>query len=211
MAFDIYNVPCADAYSASQDMLVQLGVRNKPIGRGSYAKVYEVDALTVVKYLPHVEEDSYFEYVKLLSKQKHHNPYTPVINAAYLLQESKQQKSAIVIMERLTPMAMHFGRTRAIEMEAERILRDSPRVGRAVSAMHEMHSLMSGCSSTPAGGQLAKAFSIIKKVLNKTGGIVDISEHNMMMRGNQLVFTDPTVDLLLCSGDNTLNATKEST
>lgn len=170
-------------YTASEfaQEMVEYQGKMKCIGSGCYASVYsDKDHNYVYKI---TEDTAYLEFVRMLSKQPKQNPYFPIIHAARIIKSHDYHGAdevLVVCMERLKSLSgnnyHHYP-----EYAINRLILSFP------------EEVQTFCKLLQIDADLSKALYQLS-LLRRTKRLdVDLHENNVMLRGKQLVFTDPFV------------------
>lgn len=178
--------------------LKKLGI--KRLGGGSFANVFQHPTLpdVVVKLL--VENDwGYEQYVKF-SQKNPANKYVPkilqVVNADQAFDkkhEADVENLRLIFMEKLQPALDDDYLEFANDCSATLYLKGNANFARMDSAINYMNSVSTWVqlSTQKKDPQLAALAQFIVKTRGKRGAALDMHSGNIMMRGNQVVVTDP--------------------
>ena len=175
------KLPKQSKYSAAEfaEEMVDYQGKMRRIGSGAYASVYS-DKKT--NYVYKISEDSaYLEFVKMLSKQTKQNPYFPVIHAARLIEDHKYHRGnevLVVCMERLS----RLGNCDFPQGIVETVVESSP------------NKCKTFCKLFKLDPELSEALYQMSFLCSSKNVRADLHECNIMLRGKQLVFTDPFVN-----------------
>ena len=168
-------------------VLAQLGKRGKRIGSGSYGEVYGAPNNDVVYKIGDATDNAgYLAFINTLEKQKTHNPFFPKIyGVRYLKKEHhwREQIYFVVAMEKLKRLSSkHMPVVRFFNAELEN---DDDAYD-----LDQANKLLGVKRVVPE--PLKKAITVLKTA-SKNGYEVDwdLHEGNFMLRGNQIVVTDP--------------------
>lgn len=164
-----------------------LGLKNfKPLGSGSYAVVYGAkghDTVYKIGSVPH-NTDGYLRYVTEITKMKKHNPFTPRLYTWWTFTDGNDCDNDVFVisMERLKEIdETDDGVFEAVDVLENLVLGvyQNRRPGENVLGVKV---------KVPAA--LNQIASIIMD-LNDDRSNLDIHYGNIMMRGEQIVITDP--------------------
>lgn len=141
------------------------------IGNGCYATVYSAKKLDYVVKVGYKDSDPYWSYVKKVLKDKTNNPYFPKIRKAFTVYDKYY-----VVMERLKPIPYNVRRMDSWDSSTESLNNRAK-----LLAKRKLVSRKYG------KGKLKEAIDLI----NSLGYCSDVHYNNIMLRGKQLVITDP--------------------
>lgn len=165
-------------YTASEfaQEMVEYQGKMKCIGSGCYASVYSDKNHN---YVYKISEDSaYLEFVKMLSKQPKQNPYFPIIHAARLIKSCNHHggdEVLVVCMEKLQRFRTESYPQDILTKIVESDYKETARF----------------CKMFGVEKHLANALVLMSKIAHGKDYYVDLHDDNVMLRGKQLVFTDP--------------------
>ena len=154
------------------------------LGSGAYGVVYGSRKSNIVYKMGEVNDnDGYLAFIKVLAKQKKHNPYLPRVYGVRFIKDKNCNEYFVVAMERLQELP---GRME----DAADLLRDIlvEEKGIEDAAAAQLGIKM----SVPA--ELKTAIRVLKqayKEASKSYADWDLHNGNFMVRGRQLVVTDP--------------------
>ena len=155
-------------------------------GSGSYANVY-VDPSKDYVYKMYSRDYGYDCYLKFLQSQKQQNPFAPKVYAVRVLKGTDGSRCTVVCTEKLKPFTTkgqkHKGERMKIFRKAEflfekyyQFLYDSDGIYRIKSSKDKLVRLVEDLYAFYG---------------TKHCGSPDIHKGNLMLRGNQVVITDP--------------------
>ena len=170
----------------------QLGKHARRIGSGSYGDVWGTKHNDIVYKIGNANDNTgYLSFMEVLAKQKTHNPFFPKIYGLRYLKYKmayREESTFVVAMEKLkrlsskhTPVVGFFND----ELDGEY---DDYGVDEAYAVLGVKRSIPK---------PLATALSVLReanKIANKKcyyGVDWDLHSDNFMLRGNQVVITDP--------------------
>jgi hypothetical protein len=177
-----------EAYSVAKEMIKAQG-KYKAIGSGAYGTVYgSKDSKVVYKVGDTSNNVGYLSYIKVLSKQKKHNPYLPKIYGVRFIRSKSGDEVFVVAMEKLQPLKRGMGEVCDwFEDELSGYNRDS--FGNAEAALGVKKIVPKPL--TEALDVLRKAHSEGNSGRRWDSADWDLHCGNFMMRGPQVVVTDP--------------------
>lgn len=158
----------------------------KPLNSGSYATVYGAKGHDKVYKIGRVadNERGYLKYLRALHKMRKHNPFTPKIYSWWTFTDGRNTSNNVFVitMERL----VEFDSDDAYEVSdmLEGIIR-SKRDNKSNTGAERLGVEI----KMPA--KLNRVVTIIADLLDNTDARSDIHTGNIMLRGNQVVITDP--------------------
>lgn len=173
-----------DNYNASDyvdELIEKAQLQN--IGSGAYAKVYSRNDLNVVFKVGDAEDNSgYMSYLKALSQVKTKNPYFPKIYEASIVRGRNSYDSVLVVaMERLRELEY-------VSLQKLRPVIDwFDNNAWHIDRLFELSKLLG--IKYPI--HLSQALRVLQKAYKTSGGSFDLHAGNFMLRGEQLVITDP--------------------
>jgi len=187
--FEIETLDAADgteAYDQAEEMIEAQGATTY-LGSGLYGRVFGSPDNDVVYKISHVcDNDGYIAYVKTLAQQKTHNPYTPKIYGVRFI-VSKQNEVMVVAMEKLAPL------TKAED--------NIPYWFSDTLHRRNFHDVMTeptvrarlGITNRTLPKPLSEAIKVLKASKSKCNKSIgwDLHKGNFMLRGQQIVCTDP--------------------
>jgi hypothetical protein len=159
------------------------------IGSGSYGEVYGAEDSNVVYKIGDANNNvGYLGYIKVLAKQKTHNPYTPKVYGVRFINGCGTSHVFVVAMERLKPLPRNLHGVP--DFFAEHLTR----TGDGLSPTDKALGLTQGIPKP-----LRSALTIIRSAYTNANkgahwsNSVDWDLHNgnFMMRDNQVVCIDP--------------------
>lgn len=175
-----------DSFSVAKQMVKAQGKRVKSIGSGSYGEVYADKGSDVVYKIGDAgDNDGYLAFIKVLGTQKKHNPFLPKIYGVRFIRGKSGDHTFVVAMERLTSLERGMGNVCDW-------FEDELNGGYSLSYNANHVEKVLGVKKTMPK-PLKEALSVLRKARNSGGYNVDWDLHsgNFMMRGKQIVVTDP--------------------
>lgn len=171
----------------------QLGVKLKYISAGAFGSVYKISGKNLVVKLggtfvspegssEYHGDDAYLHFLKEACKHQT-NPFFPKIKEATIYQNGNYAYAYYVVMERLTEFS--YRRTNRVTQKMADLLLDNDAI--------EIASLTSLFANIDPKLKKSSPFVSALSVLNKLFEDHDEDLHggNIMLRGKQLVITDP--------------------
>jgi hypothetical protein len=166
----------------------------RELGRGLFAKVftYEGDTSKVIKFSRGSTDRAYLLYVQQIFKLRTHCPYLPVIHSATLLVNLEKYKEYRELGKSHTEARLEASRLLVV---TERL--QSVRAVPASESWEEISSTVLNnirkCSYAEklSSRQLQRTAAVIARIIRKWDRGIDMHAGNFMVRGEQLVFTDP--------------------
>lgn len=172
-----------DAYGFVQTMIKAQGEFRR-LGSGAYGVVYGSKKSNIVYKVGEVSDnDGYIAFIKTLAKQKTHNPYLPRVYGVRFIKDKRGDEYFVVAMERLQELP---GRLE----DAADMLRDLLEEEKGIE---DAAAKQLGIKMT-VPKELKAAIKILKqayKEASKTYADWDLHFGNFMVRGRQIVVTDP--------------------
>jgi len=168
------------AYIAARKIISSFGKVRK-IGEGSYGTVYGVVGSDVVYKIGNIEENEpYLAYIKLLSRKRKHNPYTPIIHDIKFIRNKNGRNEGyfIIAMEKLKEMTDEMNDIFPLFSYVLYHNRD-------ISVFKE--------NTIDVTKELKDVITTLKKAYKSCVGWVswDLHNGNFMRRDNQIVVIDP--------------------
>ena len=163
-----------------------------PIGSGSFATVWEHPKFNYVIKTFNARDRSYLEWVQACL-QNQNNPFIPKFVSTKPMKISPGVFG--IRLEKLTPIS---GGVKDIVFQTEELINEcSIDADEPVSSVREIQKVLK--QSYPqlvpfaqANPGYVEAVALIVNIINNGPGVNDLSNgNNTMLRGNQLVFTDP--------------------
>jgi hypothetical protein len=176
-----------DAEKAAKEMINAQHKKMKFLGSGCYGSVYGAKDSDVVYKIGKVSSNKpYLSYIKVLAKQKKHNPYTPKVYGVRYIKDQRGMTVFVVAMEKLTALPRDmYDVASYFEGELE--------YGGNDDSKQDAEKVLGIVRKVPK--QLNEAMSILRNAFDEAGGKWDanwdLHEGNFMMRGKQVVCTDP--------------------
>lgn len=176
-----------DAHNAAEKMINAQHKKMKFLGSGCYGSVYGAKDSDVVYKLGDVYDNTaYLSYIKVLAKQKKHNPFTPKVYGVRYIKDRHGDTVFVVAMEKLAklPRGMH---------DVADVFENELDNGGYSDSTKDAEKALGIERKVPK--TLAEAFSILRDAYDEAGGRRDanwdLHSDNFMMRGKQVVCTDP--------------------
>ena len=169
-----------NAYKAAKELVEAQGKYRK-IGSGAYGTVFGTKGSNVVYKVGEVDDnDGYLSYVRELASHKAHNPFTPKIYGVRIYEPEGYGSSYFVVaMERL---AKGKGLCQVADWFEEQLCDNGNTANPAALSML-------GIKMPKA---LLDALKILHRAYNRASyGDWDLHGGNFMLRGKQVVITDP--------------------
>lgn len=170
-----------DAYYTAKEMIRAQGAETC-LGSGAYGRVYgSKEGKVVYKMGDASDNEGYLAFIKTLSKQKTHNPYLPQIYGVRFIKDSKGNEYFVVAMERLQPLpSKHF--------DVADVMQDLITGSKDSSSAEAIVGIK---RSVPK--QLVQAVRVVRDAYKSKQRYVnwDLHSGNFMLRGQQVVITDP--------------------
>lgn len=180
---EIIKVPKGKCpWEAAEDMVKRQPGKFRQIGSGMYAEVYgSAKYKHVYKIGDYDEDDGYIRFLREMRKLPKHNPYFPVIYGMRIFQNG-ENSCYVVAMERLVeiPHKHRFAAEMIVDIIEDLFF------NRKQTFPQALELLGVGFKIPP---DILTALGVIKKANRKDG--YDIHTGNIMLRGSQLVITDP--------------------
>lgn len=185
--FTIETIKTKNFALAEIESLIKAQGKYKVVGRGAYATVYGSKESDIIYKVGEVSSNQpYLSYVKVLSRLKKHNPFTPKIYGVRFYKGKKSRDNYwvddsdyfVVAMERLNTAK---GKASQVHNWFDTMLG-----GWAEDMSQEILGVKMIIPE-----QLQHAMDILKASIRKSNGCFDFHKGNFMMRGNQVVITDP--------------------
>lgn len=179
-----------EAREVAEKMIKAQG-KYRAIGSGCYGTVYgSKDSKVVYKVGDADNNVGYLSFIKVLSKQKKHNPYLPKVYGVRFIKDKHGDEVFVVAMERLEPLARGMGDV-CDWFEDELVEKD-----RWGSDTKKVEEALGVKKIVPK--PLGEALTVLRKAyeLSQSGKRCDQADWdlhggNFMMRGKQIVVTDP--------------------
>lgn len=181
-AIEKYTVE-ADACGVSREMIRAQG-NYRELGSGLYGTVYGCKDRDVVYKIGEVgTNDGYLAYISAMSELKQHNPFLPKIYGVRFIKDKRGREYFVVAMERLTALRAH-------EYDCAEFLKEMTIYG---------SDTVVGSAAKKIGikvnvpKELVQAIKVVRRAKELAGRSVywDMHYGNFMMRGKQIVITDP--------------------
>lgn len=131
------------------------------------------------------ENQAYLQFITRAYRLKESNPFFPKVHGIRLYENDHDDGQFVVAMERLKPVRSH-GQHCAVEL-----LKDL--LERGVNSINVYHNDILGIE-TRVSDKLKQAVKILRSIRHVNDWGWDLGSQNMMMRGSQLVITDPFID-----------------
>lgn len=152
----------------------------KQIGSGVFGRVFgsRINKKIVYKIGEASTNTGYISYLKELSKQKKHNPFTPKIHAVRFVSGKGDTSAFIVCMERLRELPYdgeEAADTLVDLIMGEKKKQDTYNLGIRMVLPSEIKSLV----------------RMVRKAERVSEATLDLHYGNFMVRGRQIVVTDP--------------------
>ena len=173
-----------DAYYTAKEMIRAQGAETC-LGSGAYGRVYGSNKSDVVYKMGDASDnEGYLAFIKTLSKQKTHNPYLPRIYGVRFIKDSKGNEYFVVAMERLQSLPSKY--YRVAKLMDDMITEDNKDRNDA-----EVEKIVGIKRSVPK--ELTQAIRVLRAAYNSNKRNLDWDLHsgNFMLRGRQVVVTDP--------------------
>jgi hypothetical protein len=173
-----------DAEKVAMKMINAQG-KYKHIGSGSYGSVYGCKKSNVVYKIGDASDnEGYIAFIRVLSKQKKQNPFMPVIYGVRFIKDKDGDEYFVVAMEKLESLPRRmYDVTDWFEEQL---------TGHGGSSMRDAELAVGVKRVVPK--ELSTALAILQTAYDKSrsyGADWDLHEGNFMMRGKQVVCTDP--------------------
>lgn len=180
-----------EAYSVAKEMIKAQG-KYKAIGSGAYGTVYgSKDSKVVYKVGDTSDNVGYLSYIKVLAKQKKHNPFLPKIYGVRFIRSKSGDEVFVVAMEKLEPLARGMGDV--CDWFEDELQREDFHWNKS---RDKVEDLLGVKRSLPK--PLTEALEVLRKAYKESNGgrrwdsaDWDLHGGNFMMRGRQIVVTDP--------------------
>ena len=179
----MHKLPQQETFPAYVARLSAYGLRS--VGHGMFSKVFQHPTLqnVVIKVVSN-RDYNYLRFLKWAAKQPH-NPYVPTIYATITCGPARK-RFTIVFMEKLKSLG--YGR-------ANRLLDELFREKGVIDLLDpespgQVRKLLRRTIRSSNDENLQE---VCKYVLKHHGGNTDMHYGNFMLRGRQLVFTDPVM------------------
>lgn len=177
-----------------EELVIEHG-KCKRIGYGSYASVYGSKRSNIVYKIGHVcDNAAYLSYINVIKKSRNDNPFFPKIYGMRVYTNKHHKKNRdlgndvfIIAMERLAPInklhrpllnwvETYFAEKLGSDISWKNISSGAKLLGVDIKIprklQHALNAIEAACSEN-------YYFDI------------DVHDENVMLRGNQIVFTDP--------------------
>lgn len=172
-----------DPFDVALEMVKFQHPKIELLSYGAYAQVYGCKRLKHV-YKVSRRDKAYEEFIQRIEGKS--NPLFPVVHGARILRHKLEASVCVVAMEKLKPLRGKAARA------FDRIFENSPLSENAWP--DDLYNLISEvCSITGRVDKAAvrDAVDVLTDVHSYTGCVLDLHSDNVMLRGNQLVLTDP--------------------
>ena len=170
-----------DARYIAKEMIHAQGAKTC-LGSGCFGRVYGSKKSKIVYKLGDARDnDGYLAYLEILARQKQHNPYLPQIYGVRFIKDSKGNEYFVVAMERLQPLpSKHF--------DVADVMQDLITGSKDSSSAEAIVGIK---RSVPK--QLVQAVRVVRDAYKSKQRYVnwDLHSGNFMLRGQQVVITDP--------------------
>lgn len=177
--FSIEHYTVDQSAHAVADQMVRAQGGPNCIGSGCFGRVYGSDRSPVVYKVGDVHENGgYLSYINKLSKVTKRNPYFPVIYGVRFLKGTYGSQYFVVAMERLAPV-------RGAVADHIYLLADLIRGDDSNDAFKQMGLKLQ------MNAELREAVRLLRAAKRDSDGYWDLHSGNFMLRGQQLVITDP--------------------
>ena len=144
----------------------------KAIGDGCWAYVYaHSEDDKVIKTGKTGNNIGYLSYIEELSKQRRHNPNTPLIHSLTIYENAEGYSEFVLIMERLEHWNCKTAKFKALFEDLQ-------------AALHDKKAIV-------VPRDLREALTIVRRAQQASGNPFDLAAFNTMIRGDTLVITDP--------------------
>lgn len=183
------------AYDAAKRGVKRQAKNIRVIGTGAFAAVWGAKNSPVVfKVGDYYDNDGYLAYIKELAKSRKHNPFTPRIYGMWIFRNKNDSSDAyfVVAIERLESGYKRNGFTWAVEWLEDMVYTFNKNNSR--NKEKEILNKFFGIKQMLPKNMpkdLVEVAEMLKRAYKKSGADWDIHTGNCMMRGNQLVITDP--------------------
>lgn len=179
-----------EAREVAEKMIKAQG-KYKAIGSGAYGVVYgSKDSKVVYKVGDTSDNVGYLAYIKVLSKQKKHNPFLPKVYGVRFIKDADGDEVFVVAMERLEPLKR--GMSDICDWFEDELV-ENDRWG---SDTNKVEAALGVKKIVPK--PLTEALEVLRKAHNESNSgrrwdcaDWDLHSGNFMMRGRQIVVTDP--------------------
>lgn len=173
------RVKNADGYDSALNLIKEQPGKWDEIGSGVYGTVYgckDPKKDWVYKIGDVDSNGGYLAWITELQKQKKHNPYTPLIYGLRYY-EGAQGSAFVVAMERLKPLRHEYYGVLSVlsnQVRGSSQLKDMQKLGIVVPK------------------EFVQAVQMLMNARKSSGGAGwDLHGGNLMLRGRQIVVTDP--------------------
>ena len=165
-----------DSNSSARKFLKKKGKFRK-LDSGAFSSVYGNNTSKRV-YKLGSDDTGYLSYLKILSRRRKHNPFTPKIYSVVVFVDDEEEECFVVEMEKLTPLARRQRRKLVSWFEL-------------LFGKGDWFDVMETLN-IKFPPLLKQAVKLVKIAANVRGSVYDIHDGNFMLRGKkQLVLTDP--------------------
>lgn len=187
MLFNIDIIECNNPKEQAQDLVSGL----QKLGKGCFATVYASDHNQVIK-ISEGQDWGYISFLEAMSQQRTHNPWLPRIQWAkvFMSNTGKEQDNRVVTcLEHLERPWKDCG---TIDDEHDS---SAEYWQKCVVQCKEIESHMSSGRNQKdwinQNQELSAALQVVRQAMRACGRNVDMHCGNFMLRGRQLVITDP--------------------
>ena len=189
-----------DPYKLAKEMIkAQLGKKARIIGSGVYGAVWSAKSSDIVYKIGDAENnDGYLSFIKVLAKQKTHNPFFPKIYGLRYIKRANPYHSLestfVVAMEKLNRLkdrnnaVTSFFNNELVDDEFDDEEFDDEEYDNARKILGVKQIIPKPLKTALSVLREAKKLGNSER---RFGVVWDLHEGNFMQRGNQIVITDP--------------------